>query len=79
MEHPDLKKDSYKTQPAPLLPEHEIYDPSGRRATVIPQRQIGFGIYAGTTGTLVLRSASITCRSNFRCASTSSGGVKAIH
>ena len=26
-------------------------------------------IYAGTTGALVLRSASITCRSNFKCAS----------
>jgi hypothetical protein len=36
-EHPDLKKDSYKTQPAPLQPEHEISDPSGHRATVIPQ------------------------------------------
>jgi hypothetical protein len=35
--HPDLKKDNYKTQPAPLQPEHEISDPSGRRATVIPQ------------------------------------------
>ena len=44
MEHPDLKKVSYKTKLAPLQPEHEISDPSGRRATVIPQRQIGFGI-----------------------------------
>jgi len=35
--HPDLKKGSYKTQPAPLHPEHEISDPSGHRATVIPQ------------------------------------------
>jgi hypothetical protein len=29
-----LKKGSYKTQPAPLHPEHEISDPSGHRATV---------------------------------------------
>src|SRR6516165_621987 len=36
-------------------------------------------IYAGTTGALLLRSASISCRSNFKCASTSSGSVEAIH
>ena len=34
---------------------------------------------AGATGALFLRSASITCLSNFKCASTSSGGVNAIH
>src|SRR5437773_11670964 len=69
-EHPDLKKVSYKIQSASHAAERNIIDTSGRRAT---------GVYAGTTGTLVLRSASITCRSNFKCASTSSGGVKAIH
>jgi hypothetical protein len=35
--------------------------------------------YAGTTGALLLRSASITCRSKFKCACTNSGGVNAIH
>jgi hypothetical protein len=45
---------------------------------------VGWGIhdvtrYAGTTGAFCLRSAFITCGSSFKCASTSSGGVSAIH
>ena len=35
--------------------------------------------YAGTTGTLSLRKARISCSLLFRCALTSSGGVSASH
>ena len=43
---------------------------------VISENIIRLDDFRGTTKALVLRSAFITCGSSFRCACTSSGGVK---